>query len=119
MEEETVHVLFERPLEVNADEKPYIIIPADRSYIQILDYKIEDYGDLESFVEDLRKWKNDESKEFYNKQINELYRIIDNYEGIVRDYATLVSSMQDEICKYQKEIVEHLEKIKELESLIK
>ena len=61
----------------------------------------------------------EKTKEFYNKQISELYRIIDNYEGIVRDYATLVSSMQDEICKYQKEIVEHLEKIKELESLVK
>lgn len=88
MEEGTIYA---KPIEVN--DEPYIVIPADRSYVQILDYKIEDYGDLESFVEDLRKWKNDESKVFYNQQISELYRIIDNYEGIVRDYATLVTSM--------------------------
>lgn len=54
-------------------------------------------------------------KEFYNQQISELYKIIDNYEGIVRDYATLVTSMQDEICKLQNQNVEYFNRIHELE----
>lgn len=76
------------------DEKPVIFIPADRSYVQFLDYKIEGYRDLETFVEDLQRFKNDEVRKFYNQQINELYNIIEQKDGIINNYATLVSSMR-------------------------
>ena len=77
-------LLVERPIKL--DDEPYIIIPADRSYVQILDYKIEDYGDLESFVEDLRAWKKyKEDKDYYNNQIDELYNIIESRDRTIND----------------------------------
>lgn len=55
------------------------------------------------------------TKEFYNQQINELHKIIANYEQIVQDYVALVSSMQEEICNLQNENVAYFNRIHELE----
>lgn len=79
------------------EEKPIMFIPADKSYIQILDYKIEGYKDFETFIEDLQRFKNDEVKKFYNQQINELYNIIEQKDEIINDYISLVSSMRKTI----------------------
>lgn len=68
-------------------------------------WDLKDYGGITM---------EEKTKEFYNKQISELYRIIDNYEGIVRDYATLVTSMQEEINKANKEILKYLNDYKSI-----
>lgn len=51
---------------------------------------------------------SEESREFYNARISELYKIIDHYEGIVRDYISLVNSMQKEITDLQDEVIKYM-----------
>ncbi|MBR6641723.1 MAG: hypothetical protein IKL08_05985 [Clostridia bacterium] len=61
-------------------EKPLIFIPNDRSYVQLLDYKIEGFKDFESFCEYLKHVRDlERENESLKNKLKELQFDLDDF----------------------------------------
>ena len=67
----------------SVNDKPLIIWPKDKSYIQILDYKIEGFEDFEAFMKYLKRVTEVEKE---NDRLKEEIRLLRNDKSRVIEY---------------------------------